>query len=749
MNSEQANLRLETVNSKQRSLFTAYCLLIALLLLAFTLMLGSALRISPTVDEQSHLFRGAAYLKANATHFLLGHPIGNSTLAALPLLTEPDLQLPTEIPAWEIGNWSVAGDHFLWRSRNNPQRTIFLGRLPMIFCTLILGCFIFRWGRQLGNVATGLVAATLILFDPNILAHGRLVSSDVTLTLFWAVAIYGYWRWSQHGKPSAVVLAGFGLGMASLMKFNAAFLLPTLAILAGLEWWRRRRTREPIIALVGTFVVGGVVIWVVNRFSFTPLPGGAFWDDLFWQMEYFGRNTGGYLLGNYDSDGSLLYFPLAFLIKTPLSTLVIVLLGFFFSIKNKLSVHRSLFTVYLVIPTIIFCLTAFTAGFNIGIRHLLPLYPYLYLFVACGLSRAAPLRMTFGLLAISVIVAIWTFPNYLAYFNQLVGGSENGWHYLADSNVDWGQALPALADWQAEHDDQPLYLSYFGTAHAAAYGIDFEPIPAPIITPDQPPAERQAHDPRQPRPGYYAISVNNLIGFPMPNGQQDVYAAFRTMEPIERIGDAIFVYEVAPTGKRVDVALAETRPELLPDDIYQAWGTNDIHVRWFDAPTTRLILPNGQHAHIVTNELPATELLSRINSDLISADMPPYMYTVANRVKEESRQFYSDELDFLGYWMIDNSAENPTFITAWQTKQLIETPLQIFAHATDSTGAIISQSDMSALDPFSTWYRGDIYLQRHQLNGLGSRSYDVTVGFYSAETINRLAEPISLFNIRK
>ena len=83
-----------------------------LLLLAFGLMLSSAIRKSATVDEQSHLFRGVAYLKSGATHFLLGHPLLGGSLSAIPLLTEPELQLPTATPAWEAGDWSVAGDTF-------------------------------------------------------------------------------------------------------------------------------------------------------------------------------------------------------------------------------------------------------------------------------------------------------------------------------------------------------------------------------------------------------------------------------------------------------------------------------------------------------------------------------------------------------------------------------------------------------------------------------------------------------------
>ena len=767
-------------SSRRLLLYTVYC---SLLTVAFWLLVGSALQKSPTVDEQSHLFRGAAYLKANATHFLLGHPIGNSVLTALPLLTEPTLALPTEISAWEAGDWSVAGDHFLWRIGNDAERVIFLGRLPVIFCALLLSCLLFRWGRELKDAPTGLVAATLILFDPNIIAHGRLTTSDVTLTLFWALAIYGYWRWSLTERRSALLVSGFGLGMASLMKYNAVFLLLTLLLLAAWRGWRSKRWKAVVLAFVTVAATGSLVIWAVNRFALTPFPGGAFWDDLFWQMNYFGRNTGGYLLGEYRPNGSPLYFPIAYLIKTPLPLLILVGTGVTYGawrlvhqLLLRQSGERSSKTEFLtetrflgkrqlneesfiphlaslLLPPLIFAFAAFSAGFNIGIRHLLPLYPFLYLLAALGLTMAIRQSQmmrtaTVGLLAATVGVTAWAFPNYLSYFNLAVGGSAEGWRYLADSNVDWGQDLPALADWQRINDDQPLYLSYFGTAHARAFGIDFEPIPAPVITPDQPPAERQAYDPRQPRPGYYAISVNNLIGFALPPEQRDHYAQFRPMEPVAKLGSSIFVYEVEPTGEPVDVAFAGTRPELLPNEAYELWGTNDMRVRWFDSPGTRLLAPQGERAYIVADEVPAKHLLRRIQAQEVLVDWGAYLYEIEGKARGVAAGDYGEKVDFLGFWDVSgSSAESPHIITAWQARQTLTEPLQIFAHATTDSGDIIAQADSVALGLFSRWYEGDVYLHTHRLTVPAFTSYELTAGLYSADTLTRLGDPILLFSV--
>ncbi|MEZ4641268.1 MAG: phospholipid carrier-dependent glycosyltransferase [Chloroflexota bacterium] len=172
---------------------------VLLMWLAFALLLSSAVQKSATVDEQSHLFRGVAYLKSGATHFLLGHPLLASSLSALPLLTEPNLQLPVNEPAWTAGDWSLAEMRFCgdWRITHSG---CFCRRLPVIWMTLLLGALVGRWGRQLAGRKAGLLAMALLLLDPNVLAHGRFITGDLPLTLFFLLTVYGYWLWMRERR---------------------------------------------------------------------------------------------------------------------------------------------------------------------------------------------------------------------------------------------------------------------------------------------------------------------------------------------------------------------------------------------------------------------------------------------------------------------------------------------------------------------------------------------------------------------
>ncbi len=354
---------------------------VSLLWLAFALMLTSAGRKSITVDEQSHLFRGVAYVRANATQFLWGHPLLASSLNALPLLTESDLRLPIETPAWAEGKWAVAGDAFLWQLNENPHRLIFLGRLPTMWLTLLLGALLFRWGQQMMGPIVGLLSMTLILLDPNILAHGRLVTSDISLTLFMTLAIYGYWRWATHDRSAqgkvGFIWCGLGLGAAAATKFSAVALLPMLGIPAFIMAVRQRRVR-PLWALFGAGLVGGFVVWAVYRFSLRPYPASAFWADVVWQLDYFSRPHGAYLLAEYSATGWWYYFPVALLVKTPLPTLLLLSWSIIYVVLNRITrkterpsenFERRLpgaALLFLLLPSLIYFALSLMTPLNIG-----------------------------------------------------------------------------------------------------------------------------------------------------------------------------------------------------------------------------------------------------------------------------------------------------------------------------------------------------------------------------------------------
>lgn len=729
-----------------------------LLWLMYALLVSSMVQHSPTVDEQSHLFRGIAYLKTGATHFLWGHPLLASSLNALPLLTEPNLQLPTDVPAWQTGDWAIAADAFLWQLNENPHRLVFLGRLPTVWVALLLAALMFRWGRELGGKTAAFLALVLAALDPNFLAHGNLITSDVTLTFFMLVAIYGYWRvcaWPTGAVRSGVLLIGAGVGAAAATKFSAAALLPMLGILVLWQTWHNRPKPFRLFALFVSFAgqisplfVAGIialgVVWGVYGFEIRPFPAYAYWQDLLWQLDYFSRPHGAYLLGQYHPTGWWYYFPVTFLLKTPLPTLLLLLSAFIWQgASGKFTFHISRFT--FLPPLAYFLITLFTP-LNIGYRHLLPMLPFLYLFIATSLatrSSLLPLRSSlFIFLALSTLLA-W--PHYIPFFNWLAGDADNRWRVLSDSNIDWGQDLPALAAWaaanQQQETQQPLYLSYFGTAHPSAYGLDFHALPTWEPGPEQLPAFMQPFNPADPAPGFYAISVTNLQGLVLGEAH-DTFAWFRDREPIARLGGSIFVYEVEARGETADMVFAGLRPAELVAGLHAQLETNDVQVRWLNGRSAFVWPAAG--GWLATTEEPFDEAIRpflppvpfrQSNSQLL------YQLPTPPDFNQWGQPVMMREVQFLGAQILQTDADEAGILTAWRVVGDVERPLKTFVHALDTQGNIIGQSDRLDVDSLQP---GDVFLQLHRFPAPSNQATQFRIGIYDANSLQNLAKPILL-----
>lgn len=499
-----------------------------ILLLAFALLLGSSRHHSLTVDELGHLFRGVAYLRTGATHFRWGHPLFAGTLTALPLLTEPDLQLPPGLLAWQQPHWEQLADDFLWENNAHPHRLIFLGRLSTIWITLLLGALVHRWAKQLWRGAANLALA-LFLFDPNLLAHGQLMTSDLMVTATMFGAIYSFWRWQLTEKWQVLGLCGIAIGVTITTKFNGFVVVPAVSLFLCHAAYRQK-SWQPIKHLFFLGLIAFLTSLLIYRFHLAPL-GQELWQEL----HYLRQPHPAYLLGQYSLTGWWYYFPIAFLVKTP--PLTLFLLGW--AILQMVHRHFAANFYLLLLPALYFALAIFSP-LNIGYRHLLPILPFIAVWLVQPLQHRS-VGINAGILA-SVALALFTYPHYLAYFNLLAGKAESRWQILSDSNIDWGQDLPALAQWQQSHLDQPLYLSYFGIAPPAAYNVHAQLLPSWLNLSDNPTIP---FDPTQPPPGYYAITVTNLHGTWLGE-QRHLFALFRHQKPLARLGGSIFIYQVLP-----------------------------------------------------------------------------------------------------------------------------------------------------------------------------------------------------------
>lgn len=363
------------------------------------------------------------------------------------------------------------------------------------------------------------------------------------------------------------------MGLAFGSKLLALVFVPIWGLLALLPLYPGWEGRQWAGAArrFGRFITSGLlsigVVWLIfglewrafrfqtdsllwlNQFS-GPMP--TFWAGL----EQIALLTGegryeAFMAGRFSAEGFAWYFPYAFLVKTPLLTLFLLVLALIWLLGNGRFRSRALF---LSIPILAYFLFSSQSALNIGYRHLLPVLPFVYLLIG-GLwaaggrwSQVAGRRWAEGATAVVLLwhigTALWIHPHYLSYFNREVGGPANGYRLLLDSNVDWGQDLLRLQEWMAEHDVEQVKLGWFGTADPDYYGLNYTPLPG---FPRQPFYGLWTHppfNPANPEPGIYAISATALWEMPLPDGQKHVYAWFREREPDDRVGYSILVYEV-------------------------------------------------------------------------------------------------------------------------------------------------------------------------------------------------------------
>jgi len=227
------------------------------------------------------------------------------------------------------------------------------------------------------------------------------------------------------------------------------------------------------------------------------------------------------------------YYLVTFLLKTPLPLLILLVLA---AVWGPRLPGRT--AAFLWLPVAAYAALALAWGPQIGHRHLLPLYPFL--FVSAGrtvVSPRAPRRILTGLLASwYAFGTLAVHPHYLAYFNELAGGQGRAWKLLVDSNLDWGQDLPALKEWMDEHGVARIKFSYFGGADPAYYGVRCDFLPSYEVPPATP-IVREVH------PGdLVAVSVTTLQGLFLSPEDGTLMARLRGLEPVGRAGWSIRIY---------------------------------------------------------------------------------------------------------------------------------------------------------------------------------------------------------------
>lgn len=534
-------------------------ILICFILLFWGLAIDSLVEDSPTMDEQNHIARGLAWWKLHDPRLSVEHPPLINVISTSLILTLPDINIPFDHPSWSRNSpffWYEFADVLFWeRNVAYIPQIIFLARIPIVFMTITMALIGYVYASRLWHSKqSGVFVTLLILFDPNIIAHGRYSTTDIGGSLTILLVFYVLFRSVSSANLKRYILLSLviGIGLSSKLTFIA--FLPILALFDIINRHAYENVtrlfsnliRFVLACLGALFIVWGLYLFEWGNFLFLsdtlkqfnqfsgPMP--TFWAGIERIMVATGNGRDAYLLGQFSDSGFLFYFPVAFLVKTPLTSLLLFSIAIPILILNKASRQR---TILHLLPAFLFFIIVMMTGLNIGYRHILPILPLLYICCSGLVSQINVFyssRFRYALAVLGVILLgdlFRTHPHYINYFNMFVA-QDRKWGILGDSNIDWGQDLYRLNDWIVENKIESIKLSYFGSAPPKYYlDYDYSPLPGDKIHRDlwwAVPFNRG-----NPEEGVYAISSHNLLEMPL-SADKTVYAWFREREPDVRVG---------------------------------------------------------------------------------------------------------------------------------------------------------------------------------------------------------------------
>jgi len=506
-----------------------FILALVVLLAQFFLQIYLAKHDSQTTDEGVHLASGYTYLMRSDFRFNPEHPILVKMLAAFPLIFLK-INTPSDWQYWDHASdffrdyYKEArdyGEQFLYNLGNNAEQILFWGRIPIASLAFILGFLIYYIVSVKTNAKYGFLATVLYATNPIVNAHSHYVTTDIAAALGFLLTIYTFVNYIKNKNTKNFLCFCFAFAFALLSKYTAIILFPIIVAIIFLYYIYFLQTKKiDFWAFTKKSIFVIVIIWlIVNAvyfFQFSPMPSGSVLQNSISQIQgqkaeiyqayldkyqafydvsrhllmpnYYIKGLGmmvfhtqvgqdSFLLGQSSNMGWWYYFPVLFLLKNYIIFIILFILSIVYFYRAK---KKDFFVSAILVSFVIYFIFAMLSKANIGVRHILPAIIMVIVFIPLQLFHSGILKkfkfIFWLIIALSILETTLIFPNYISYFNQLCGGSSNGYKIAGDSNLEWGQDLKDIKKYIEENNISEPYIEYFwdGLSSLDYYGIKYK-----------------------------------------------------------------------------------------------------------------------------------------------------------------------------------------------------------------------------------------------------------------------------------
>ena len=570
-------------NSNSKSPWALPAVIAVLLLSALVVQLWIHItRTSVTIDEPAHILAGYRHLQCGDYGINPEHPPLLKMIAAAPLMFMELVQ-----PPWDCGSkLTTKFDSFTYGNsflvENGVDRIVVATRTGPAIVTVILAIVVFFAALDILGRWAAVVALGIVAFEPSIIGHGSIVTTDVAITTTTLLTVWLVYRFAVNRSWINLVLSGLGIGLMLASKHSAVILLAILAgvLIADAIIFRKNddggalsSVSRRVAAFAAMFMIGWSILWCVYGLRYYAVPAATsesasiqdyvrengrpevvnsmparatylvasshtfpesyvlgMADVIAWGA----RNT--WLFGTNYPTGQWFYFPIAFVVKSSLALLLLTPLGLLLPLIDPEKRRASLF---LLLPALAFFAIAMTSSFTTGVRHILPVYALFIVASAGGIvslaNRHRALVFVFAaVLVYSAVATVRAAPNYLAFSNDIWGGVDRTHEVFRDSNADTGQSVKQVTEYIQREGIQECWIATFSHPDLIEAIQPCRPMPSNLRIL----ISRRVLEPvPQVIEGTVFVSVNEL-----PPRNANDYVPITQGEPLGMIGGNVLVY---------------------------------------------------------------------------------------------------------------------------------------------------------------------------------------------------------------